>query len=174
MTTINSRIASTCAGILFVAACLSVSQAGAETSESRIVMHLTKAERVEVADVPGHVLVVGEQMGLRFMADGEAGIYSGWFTADYTNGSGKHEGYSATTFDDGSRIVTRMEGTTKASEDGRISEFKGAFSYVSGSGRFEGIRGKGTYVGRRVAPLSAGADGYIDLSSSYTMPPGTR
>ena len=53
---------------------------------------------------------------------------------------------------------------TAANEDGT------AF----GSGRFEGIRGKGTYVGRRVAPLSAGADGYIDLSSSYTMPPGTR
>ena len=170
MANVNCRAASTGIGVLLIVFCLVTPRVDAETARSRLVMHLTQVDMVEVGDVPGHVLAIGQQMGLTFLEDGEVGTYSGWFTADYTNGSGKHEGYAITTFEDGSTQVTRSEGTTAASEDGKTSEFKGTFTIIGGSGRFEGIQGKGNYTGKRVAPLSAGADGYFDQVSTYTLP----
>jgi len=147
----------------------SVSQIEAETSKSRSVYRLAKVEMMEVGDVPGHVIGVLELRGLSFEND-EVGTYSGWVTVDYTNGSGKHEGYGITTFEDGSTHVSKVQGTTKASEDGKISEFEGTFTFIGGSGRFEGIKGEGSYTGKRIAPLSVGADSYIDLTSTYTLP----
>jgi hypothetical protein len=126
-------------------------------------------EVVEVGDRPGHILGVVIQQGLAFTGD-EVGTYRGWVTLDYTNGKGKHEGYGIVTYEDGSTQVTRSEGTTETSKDGKISEFGGTFTYISGAGRFEGIQGKGTYAGKRVAPLAAGADTYLDQTSTYELP----
>jgi len=147
----------------------SVSQIEAETSKSRLVYRLSKVEMMEVGDVPGHVIGVLELRGLSF-ENSEVGTYSGWVTVDYTNGSGKHEGYGLVTFEDGSTHVSKSQGTTKASEDGKTSVFEGTFTIIGGSGRFKGIKGKGSYSGKRIAPLSVGADSYNDLTSTYTVP----
>jgi len=161
------RILTIVAVALFLFA--TVSQIEAETSKSRVVYRLAKVEMIEVGDVPSHVIGVTELKGLAF-EDGEVGTYSAWITFDYTNGSGTHEGYGITTFEDGSTQITKSQGTTKASEDGKISVFEGTFTILGGSGRFEGIKGKGSYTGKRIAPLSVGADSYNDLTSTYTVP----
>ena len=158
-------------GVLCLVVCLllSVLQVEAETSKTRLVYRLAEVEMMEVGDVPGHVIGVIQLRGLAF-ANGEVGTYSGWVTMDYTNGSGRHEAYGVVTFEDGSAHVTKSQGTTEASEDGKISLFEGTFTYTGGAGRFEGIKGKGSYSGKRVAPLSVGADSYNDLTSTYTLP----
>ena len=132
MATINSKITASkgLIGILCLTTCLliSVLQVGAETSKSRLVYRLAKVEMMEVGDAPGHVMGVMELRGLSF-ENGEVGTYSGLITIDYTSGSGKHEGYGVVTFEDGSTQVTKSQGTTKASEGGKISLFEGTFTY---------------------------------------------
>ena len=174
MAIINSKMIATKGPveILCIVACLlmSASQAGAETEKTRTVYRLSKTEVLEVGDLTGHIIGVVEQKGLSFSENGEVGTYSGCATFDYINGSGKHEAYSITTYEDGSTIVTKSQGTTKASEDGKISVFEGTFTYTGGTGRFKGIKGKGSYTGKRVAPLDVGADSYNDVTSTYTVP----
>jgi len=90
---------------------------------------------------------------------------------DFSNGSGPHWGYGVTTFPDGSINVIKYEGTTIAQEGG-ASSFKGTYIYVGGTGRFEGVQGKGSYTGKRAAPMSPGgpADSYSDNITTYTLP----
>jgi len=160
-------------GILLITALLlmSVTQARAETLKGRNVYHITKAEAIEVGDVPGHVVGIAECRGLTFFEDGEIAIVSGLFTFDYTNGSGTHEAYFLYTFEDGSTLVSRPKGTTRAIQGGKYSVFEGMQTYIRGSGRFEGIKGSGSYTGKRVAPVAAGADCYRDFTGTYTLPP---
>lgn len=157
---------------LFLAACLLVPfvQAGAATVRERVVYHITKVESMEVADAPGHVIGVGQGAGLFFTEAGEVGSYAVWFSFDYVNGSGTHESYGITTFADGSTRISRGTGTTKASQDGKTSELAGTDTYTGGTGRFQGNVGKGSYTGKRVSPLAAGADTYVDFTETGKPP----
>ena len=89
---------------------------------------------------------------------------------DYINGNGKHQGYSSTTFEDGSTKFSSFEGITKEVEGGKSSLFEGTYTYIRGTGRFEGIEGSGSYTGKRITPLVAGADCYSDFAGTRTLP----
>lgn len=130
----------------------------------------TKAEAVEVGDVPGHVLGVAEAKGLTFPDTGEIAAYGIKVTFDYVNGTGPHDGYATATFEDGATVAYRFEGTTKAVDGGKTSEFEGKHTYLKGTGRFEGIKGGGSYTGKRLTPMSEGADCYSDATGIYTLP----
>jgi len=154
--------------VCFVAAPL----AGAETMKGRIVFHYVKVEVIQVGDVAGHVIGVAEARGLYFDdIKKEVGTYSNRVMFDYINGSGTHWGYDLRTYEDGSTMVTKFEGTTMAGEGG-ISSFKGTGSFIKGTGRYEGIQGGTSYAGKRLAPLTPGgpADCYADFTGSYTVP----
>ncbi|MBN1293732.1 MAG: hypothetical protein JXB48_17960 [Candidatus Latescibacteria bacterium] len=143
----------------------------AETMKSRQYFHIVKTEMVEVGDTPGHVVGYIHNAGLVEMENGEIGTYEGWYTFDYTNGSGKFSGYAKNTFEDGSTQLTEIDNAaTTAMQGGKVSELKGKFTFISGSGRYKGIKGTGTFSGKRVSPLDLGADGYSDISSTYTVP----
>ncbi|MBI3990010.1 MAG: hypothetical protein HY347_10390 [candidate division NC10 bacterium] len=73
------------------------------------------------------------------------------------------------TFEDGSTFVIKVQGTTTADPGGKVSWFKGTFSFIQGSGRFAGIQGSGSYTGKRLAPLAAGAEAYNDFTATYTV-----
>lgn len=159
-------------GLLVITAwlLLSATWAGAETMKWRTVSHTTKVEAIQVGDVPGHIIGVGEARGLAFLENGE--IASTWekFTVDYVNGSGPHAAYGLTTLEDGSSIVIKFQGTTTADQAKKTSWFTGTFSFTQGSGRFAGIQGGGSYTGKRFEPLTGGADLYIDFAGDYTVP----
>jgi hypothetical protein len=67
-------------------------------------------------------------------------------------------------------FVVKYQGTTTAANGGKISTFKSDISFIERSGRFTGIRGSGTYTGKRFAPLSTGAEFYYDFAATYTVP----
>ncbi len=143
----------------------------AETLKWRQSEHIKKTESIiVVGDVPDHIVGVGEGGGLAFFENGQFAIFSSTYAVDYTNGSGPHWAYSLYSFEDGSSFVIRGQGTTTAEQDGKIAVFKGTFSFNDGSGRFRGIQGSGSYTGRRLAPLAAGAEGYRDFTATYTLP----
>ncbi|MFQ5796558.1 MAG: hypothetical protein ACE5JP_16115 [Candidatus Bipolaricaulia bacterium] len=141
--------------------------------KGRIVQHMTKIEVIEVGDVPGHVVGVMESKGLVFMEDGEIGLYSHVLTFDYTNGSGPFQGYSLITYEDGSIQVSKAQGSSTVAQAGAfgvITLFEGTFEWIMGTGRYEGIQGSGSFSGKRLAPLAVGADTYLDLTGTYTLP----
>lgn len=143
----------------------------AETLKWRQSQHTTETDSIfEVGDVPGHIVGVGVGSGLAFFENGEFATFSSTYAIDYTNGNGPHWVYSQYTFEDGSTFATKEHGATTVDQDGKISMFEGAFSFVHGSGRFEGIQGTGSYTGKRLAPLAVGAEGYRDFAATYALP----
>ena len=150
---------------------MAVSLAGAETVKGRSVYHFLKIERIEVGDVPGHVIGVAEHGGLMSLDTGEVATHIGRLTLDYTNGSGTFQGYNLVTFEDGSTKIFKAQGRTTAQPSG-VSTFEAAYTYIKGTGRFEGIQGTGSFTGKRIAPLTPGAsaDCYLDFTETYTLP----
>jgi len=155
--------ASLAGAVLLIVACLllSVTQARAETEKGRNVIHSIKVEEIEVGDVPGHVVGVIEDKGLTFYENGEIATMSNVFTFDNTYGIGTAQGYSIYTFEDGSTQVHKWQESW--TEEGL---FKGTYTYVRGTGRFEGIKGSGSFSGKFFESI---ATGYSDFTGTYTL-----
>ncbi len=149
---------------------MAVSLAGAETIKGRTVYHFNKVEVVKVGDAPGHIVGVAEGSGLNSLDNGEVAAYSNKITIDYVDGSGTFEGYGVNSYEDGSVTVVKVQGTTTALPGGKVSLFKGTYSFVKGTVRFEGIKGSGSLTGKRVVPIGAGAECYMDTTETYTLP----
>jgi len=157
--------------LAFVISGIGNAMAGEKVQQKvRTVYSYFKAEAAKVGDVPGHVIGVAEANGLTFPEKDEPAAYSVQVMFDYVNGSGPHWGYCMTTWEDGSTTVVKVEGTTTATQGGKISLFEGTFTYVKGTGRYAGIKGGGSYTGKRVTPLAAGAFCYSDATETYTLP----
>ena len=157
--------------VIILAAFTIAVQAGAETVKGRYVYHFFKVERIEVGDVPGHVIGVAEHRGLMSLDTGEVATHIGRLTLDYTNGSGTFQGYNLVAFEDGSAKIFKAQGRTTV-QPGGVSTFEASYTYIKGAGRFEGIQGTGSFTGKRMAPLTPGAsaDCYLDFTETYSLP----
>jgi hypothetical protein len=137
---------------------------------SRRVQGTAEITSVEVGDVPGHVVGVVEFKGLTFFADGEVATHTNPAMFDLTDGSGPHQGYVVHYFDDGSTSIERYQGTARLSADGKRTVVEGSFECIGGTGRFEGLKGEGTYRGERLGALRTGDYVYVDTTGSCTVP----
>jgi hypothetical protein len=157
--------------LVFFAVSMSASAEQTVREKGRVVYHIVKVELMEVGDVPGHFLGVAAQRGLVTTDTGEVGTWSTKVVLDLTNGSGPHYAYTVTTFEDQSTKITQAEGVTTSQPDG-TSTFEGTFTYIGGTGRFAGIKGKGSYAGKRMATLTPGVpvDLFQDYAATYTLP----
>jgi hypothetical protein len=161
---------------LFVAMLLSVSfvllpgVSAADEVAYRAVYHAQKGESIEVGDVPGHVVGFSQTPGIIFMmkgpAKGEIGTRKGASYFDLVKGKGPLTGYFTYTFSDGSTMYTKIIGTVTSVDEGKRSVFEGTNEVTGGTGRFEGIKAKGTFKGERIGPLDAGGTGYADITST--------
>ena len=149
---------------------VSVTQAWAATMKFRIVTFHTKLEVIKVGDVEGHIIGVLDSPGLASFDTGEVAVLSQWGSFDYTKGAGIHKAYLRLTFEDGSTIDYKMEGTTRPDPKGEGSLLEGTSEIYQGSGRYARIQGKGTHTGKRVVALGAGAQVYFDFILTYTLP----
>jgi len=137
---------------------------------SRRVQGTAEVTSVDVGDAAGHVVGVVVFKGLTFFADGEIATHTNPATFDLTDGSGPHQGYVVHYFDDGSTSIERYEGAAKLSADGKRTVVEGTFQCVGGTGRFEGLTGKGSYRGERLGALQTGDYVYVDTTGSCTVP----
>lgn len=139
--------------------------------KGRVVYHIVKVDLMDVGDAPGHVLALAEQRGLLTTDTGEVGTWSTKVVLDLRNGTGTHQAYTVTMFEDKSTMITQGKGATTAHPDGS-SAFEGTFTYIGGTGRYAGIAGGGSYAGKRMAPLAPGVpvDLYQDYAATYTLP----
>ncbi len=134
-----------------------------ETLKFRMVTHVTTAQSLEIGDVDGHAATLARFSGLAFFPDGDVATASFASVTDYTNGAGAFTLYPILTFDDGSVLWLKSDGT--GTVEGARTHFVGTLAVVGGKGRFEGATGEGTLSGTRYTPLSVGAD----LVSDYTV-----
>jgi len=146
-----------------------IGPASAETLKWKLGYHLTKVETSEVGDAAGHMVVLARGSGVAFFDGGDVAGATLSITADYVNGAGPHDAYVLHTFDDGSTILVRFQGTTTPDPATKTSAIKGKFTFAKGSGRFAGISGGGDYDGKRLAAAAAaGAELYVDFSGNYS------
>ncbi len=148
-----------------IVVCSMLSSAGAlraeeQSLEFQAITHTTAVHSVPILGQDGHEVGVAAFRGLAIFPD--EGIASHWYSGnfDFVNGSGKIEGYAQWQFDDGSRIEASYSGEAKAAADGGIT-FAAQYKEVVGTGRYAGLRGEGTFTGRRVDFLKQGGDTYL-------------
>jgi len=70
---------------------------------------------------------------------------------DYVAGSGSHWGFFVDVHENGDQTIGRFDGTTvtKANPDGSwVMTWQGAHRYTGGTGKFQNVKGSGTYQGR--------------------------
>lgn len=161
---------------LFLAMLLSVTvllvpaTQAADEIEGRTVYHTQKIETMEVGDVPGHVVGVIQQPGLIFLTKGPARgeivprMATSYF--DVVNGKGTAFGYMVANFQDGSTLIYKTVGTMTMVDGGKKAVFEGTYEYASGTGRFAGTKGKGTFKGERIGSPKTGGDTYADFTGT--------
>ena len=123
-----------------------------ETFKLRTAKHAIKWEQIEVGDEKGHFIFAVEAKGIvsnmdgKSFGDGCALRFVGLTDFNAETGVGSGHGYEETTDKDGDKYYVKWEG--KATEGG----WKGTYTILKGSGKYEGIKGKGTFSAAFVGP----------------------
>ena len=137
--------------------------AWAETLKCRLVNGVTKMETMAVGDEEGHVVGVYERKGVMMHENGEVANEATWGIFDSAKG---WQGYCLQTFQDGSTIWMRHQGSM---QKGKIVE--ATFELTGGTGRYEGIKGGGTFTGGYVSySEDSGGFGDFHFTGTYTLP----
>jgi len=142
----------------------------ADEMKWRNVSHVNETHAFVLAETGGHTVGTGKGSGLGFFSDGQIATVVLGFTIDYLKSEGSFLAYETYTFADKSSLTLKRNGQTRLTKDTNGAEFVGDFQVIGGSGRYVGAQGKGTFNGRRMAPLSSGADQYFDFVADISLP----
>jgi hypothetical protein len=159
--------------VLSVTFGLFATQARGETVKSTVTSSLVKVGFVPVPDVKGHMVGLYERRGVAVYENGDVGAYHTRGTFDFTNSNGPFQGYSQTTFEDGSITIIKYQGTMKKAEGQKLPELSGKGVYIKGTGRFQGIKGNMSFNGRYITPYTPDktkGDVFINATGTYTLP----
>ena len=139
-----------------------------ERHKIRTVKHNVKWNPINVPDEQGHVIGSYEDKGISTNLEGKA-FRGGWL--DETQGVwesnpkmdiGSGYGYVVGTDRDGDKIYIRWEGK----KDKGDPHSRGTGTIIKGTGKWEGIQGRGTFVSTTVAP----GEGYTDSEWDIELP----
>lgn len=136
-----------------------------------ITFSYTKQEALPVAEAPGHLVQLVEVKGVNKNTGSTDHMDGAAVTnreiARLFQGNGPHSGYI--TLDESGNATTALwsgEVTTVMSPEGQPqTSFKGSWEYVAGTGKYEGIRGKGEYHGQFTSQSSY----VVDWSGEYAV-----
>jgi hypothetical protein len=134
----------------------------------RQVYYMTSIHTLKVPDVEGHAINLLEAKGIVSSEKWGAALIYQINTLDFIKGSGTFQGYTHTTYPDGSTITTKFEGKSKGGGAGTtgMASSEGTWTYVKGTGKFEGIQGRGTMKSYVLGP----GQFYSDSEGEYTLP----
>jgi hypothetical protein len=127
-------------------------QAG-EKFKVRTVKQSVKWEQIEVGDQEGHIIAISEAKGIstnmegKWFADGWVQHYVALGDFNPKTGIIVAHGYEQRTAPDGGKVCYQYEG-----KQIRKDYWEGTYIILSGTGKFEGIRGKGIWTVHVVAP----------------------
>ena len=124
-----------------------------------------KWEQIDVGDREGHIVgcfqaraIIGNTEGKRLF-DGWTETDTGAIDLDSKTFRGTGHGYEVWTDPDGDKIIVSWEGTTGPGGGG-------PHTILSGTGKWQGIRGTGTYS---LHPVS-GVQWYVDMEMDIEFP----
>lgn len=121
-----------------------VSQAGEMPMKGSYVNLKAETNCTKVGDVEGHVICTFELPSVGIRDDGEYYSRSIKGTGDYVKGVGTNQGYTISTFADGSIITVEWKGSSKFN-DQKVRMSEGSYSCITGTGRFSNIKCNGTW-----------------------------
>ncbi len=159
----KSKIATMVALIVFSMSILLVGDLVAG-EKGRVTSHIaymgTVVHTLKVPDMEDHINWLIEAKGIYFSEKwGPALVYQ-VLTMDTIKGSGSSQGNDRWTFPDGSIIDIKWEGKVK---DGSIG---GPFTLIKGTGKFEGIQGRGAFKAQMLS-----ADQWLgNQETDYMLP----
>ena len=145
--------------------------AGAQANDIhwRHTFHLTQSAAFHGADQSGHVLGAGEGTGLGLFSDNRVATMKLSYVVDFIDSEGPFTAYETYRFSDGSSLSVERTGTTTLDKQSGIATLSGKFRFTAGTGVYQGIHGGGSFLGKRLNPLAAGADQYLDYSGQYEL-----
>lgn len=124
---------------------------------------------IEVGDRPGHVLTLQkaackwttpfEIAGSRIVSGDDVS------TVDAYGSLLSERGYHTATMADGDNFTVRYQGTIRPNKNGTATA-QGTWTFVSGTGRLNGIKGGGKYTGTGALD----GTGHINVTGSYRLP----
>jgi hypothetical protein len=143
-----------------------------EKSKGRTVNYYTKWEKVDVGDEEGHLVAVYEARGIGItlegnnpLGDGLPSRGCGIIDINLKTGVGSGSGYEEVTDNEGDKYYSRWEGKRIKGELW-ASYWEGESIIYKGTGKYEGIKGKITWVSYPVAPMQS----YTDWEMEVELP----
>jgi hypothetical protein len=162
-------------GMLVIMAWLlaSVTQAGAETLNYKFYTYVVKAEKMPIGDVEGHTVFSQLRGSFLVFENGEVATATAVVTGDLVGGAGPFMQYVTITFEDGSTIIIKSEGTVGEPAAGTHRAGGWKSEIIKGTGRFQGIKGAHTAKAKYlpVEKWEAGPKGLGEGTITYTLPP---
>ncbi len=107
------------------------------------------------------VVGVRELVGFAFYEDGDVATVDAWLSFFRDEAQSNYEGYALFRFPDGATQTVKLEGCTSAT-----GAETGEFSFVCGSGRFNGVVGTGTYTSNG---FSLAGDPFVHAQTTYRL-----
>lgn len=111
-----------------------------QSQEWRGLFFTLNVHNLAMGPLAGTEVGVREVAGLVFYDSGEVATVDAWLSFFLEEGQSHYEGYALLRFGDGSTQTARLVGCRSAS-----GAETGEFSFVCGSGRFQGITGTGNF-----------------------------
>lgn len=150
---------------LCVVSFTSIATAADSQRSGKHVQHKITSNPIKIGDVENHFIGTYQYEGVNIVDGGEVAtsVNNGIF--DFTNGLGTYSGYAIFTFSDGSTYTIKYEGAFKMTDKGKVNE--GTTKFVGGTGRFEGVTGKGTFQSKA---YNKGKMSIVDWKDSISLP----
>jgi hypothetical protein len=128
---------------------------------------------VEVGDHPGHVLMMNKDkddsctwsVPIEIAGVKTAG-HSGAAFTEVNGAKFQERDWGATTMENGDKVYVHSQSTGTLTEDGKTFTYEGTWSWTGGTGKFKGIKGKGTLKGS--GTTDGGATTQVE--GEYTLP----
>ena len=147
--------------------------ANSETTNFTILGHITELKAMPTAIEGAPTLALLKRRGVKTDEGGEKALYQmecvAFIYKDHTDANG----ISLYTYSDGSTQVLKWEYTGKDEDGDGLSEGKGKGNYVSGTGRFEGMKGTAEFEAQYLTPYAPDkgtlGDMFVSGVSIYTV-----
>ena len=123
----------------------------------------TKWQQMEVGDEEGHVVAIGEAKQVYFNENnGEkfVSITHNTYDINLKTGQGTVKGYGENTYPNGDKTFRTHEGGPVGK-----GHWKGTFVFTKGTGKYEGVKGGGTWESKYLAPEIS----YLDIESEMEL-----
>ncbi len=142
--------------------------AAGEKVKTRNSIYRVNWQQIEVGDQEGHVYAIYESKGILTVKEGDPSLDGlptrevGFLDINLKSGAGYGHGFSVTSDKDGDKIFSTWQGKQ---EKGGL--WKGTATPTRGTGKWQGIQGKWTWVTRQVAP----GQSYNESEGEIQLPP---